>query len=209
MLGKSGGDGADENMRRAESCLQRALTLNPQLASATRAYAQLESDLGRSKDALVRLLVGARAHDRDPELWAGLVHACRYCGLLSASVAAHERARQLDPEIATSVRHTYWLMGDMTRALQAGGRFYFEAMVLAAIGRTDEALQCLREAERTKRPEFMRHFIGSLRLLLEHQEAESKISTEFCIQHFTDPEPLYYMARHLVQLGEPDARSAC
>ena len=28
-------------------------------------------------------------------------------------------------------------------------------------------------------------------------------STEFCIQHFTDPEPLYYMARHLVQLGEP------
>ena len=96
VLGKSGGDGADENMRRAESCLQRALALNPQLASATRAYAQLESDLGRSKDALVRLLVGARAHDRDPELWAGLVHACRYCGLLSASAAAHERARRLD-----------------------------------------------------------------------------------------------------------------
>jgi TolB-like protein len=204
VLGKSGGDGADENMRRAESCLQRALALNPQLASATRAYAQLESDLGRSKDALVRLLVGARAHDRDPELWAGLVHACRYCGLLSASAAAHERARRLDPEIATSVRHTYWLMGDITRALQDGGRFYFEAMVMAATGRTDEALQRLREAERTKRPELMRHFIGSLRLLLEHQHTESKTSTEFCIEHFTDPEPIYYMARHLVQLREPD-----
>ena len=50
----------------------------------------------------------------------------------------------------------------------------------------------------------MRHFIGSLRLLLEHQHTESKTSTEFCIQHFTDPEPIYYMARHLVQLGEPD-----
>ena len=32
-------------------------------------------------------------------------------------------------KIATSVRHTYWLMGDTTRALEAGGRFYFEAMV--------------------------------------------------------------------------------
>jgi len=204
VLAKSGGDGADENLRRAETCLQRALALNPQLASATRAYAQLESDLGRSKDALVRLLVGARAHDRDPELWAGLVHACRYCGLLSASAAAHERARRLDPEIATSVRHTYWLMGDVTRAVQSGGRFYFEAMVMAATGRTDEALQCLRDAERTQRPELMRHFIGSLRLLLEQRHTESKTSTEFCIRHFTDPEPIYYMARHLVQLGEPD-----
>ena len=75
---------------------------------------------------------------------------------------------------------------------------------MAATGRTDEALQCLREAERTKRPELMRHFIGSLRLLLEHQHTESKTSTEFCIRHFTDPEPICYMARHLVQLGEPD-----
>jgi TolB-like protein len=203
VLGKAGGEGADENLRRAESCLQRALTLNPQLTSATRAYAQLESDLGRSTDALVRLLGGGHANDRDPELWAGLVHACRYCGLLPASVAAHERARQLDPQIATSVRHTYWLMGDTTRALQAGGRFYFEAMVLATIDRTEDALQCLRDAERTPRPELLRHFVASLRLLLEHQYAECRVSTEFCIQHFTDPEPLYYMARHLVQLGEP------
>ncbi len=121
-------------------------------------------------------------------------------------LAAHERARQLDPQIATSVRHTYWLMGDTTRALDAGGRFYFEAMVLATVGRTDEALQCLRDAERTPRPELLRHFVASLRLLLEHQYAECRVSTEFCIQHFTDPEPLYYMARHLVQLGRDDSR---
>src|SRR6185503_10223666 len=70
VLGKSGGDGADENLRRAESCLQRALTLNPQLASVTRAYAQLESDMGRSKDGLMRLLTAAPANDREPEFWA-------------------------------------------------------------------------------------------------------------------------------------------
>ena len=141
VLGKSGGEDADENLRRAESCLQRALTLNPQLVSVTRAYAQLESDMGRSTDELMRLLTVAPANDRDPEFWAGLVHACRDCGLLSASLAAHERAVSLDPTIATSVRHTYWLMGDATRALKAcQGRFYFEAMVLASIGRTDEAM---------------------------------------------------------------------
>jgi hypothetical protein len=38
----------------------------------TRAYAQLESDTGRPKDGLVRLLAAARINDRDPELWAGL-----------------------------------------------------------------------------------------------------------------------------------------
>ena len=85
VLAKWDGNEGDENMRRAESCLQRALTLNPQLASVARAYAQLESDMGRSKDALIRLLAAARTNDRDPDLWTGLVYACRYCGLLSAS----------------------------------------------------------------------------------------------------------------------------
>src|SRR4030095_9146315 len=97
VLGKAGGEGAEDYLKRAESCLQRALTLNPQLASVTRAYAQLESDIGRSKDGLVRLLTAARTNDRDPELWAGLVHACRYCGLLQASIAAPDRARRLRP----------------------------------------------------------------------------------------------------------------
>jgi tetratricopeptide (TPR) repeat protein len=117
VLGKAGGEGAEDYLKRAESCLQRALTLNPQLASVTRAYAQLESDIGRSKDGLVRLLTAAPPTIREPELWAGLVHACRYCGCCSASLAAHERAVRLDPTIATSVRHTYWLLGDATRAL--------------------------------------------------------------------------------------------
>ena len=204
VLGKSGGDEADENLRRAESCLQRALTLNPQLASVTRAYAQLESDMGRSKDGLMRLLTVAPANDREPEFWAGLVHACRYCGLLSASLAAHERAVRLDPTIATSVRHTHWLLGDATRALEgvAGGRFYFEAMVLSSIGRTDEAIEYLREMERVKRPELMQNFIGSLRLLLEGKRAESIEAAEYCIRNFPDPEAVFYMARQLARLGE-------
>jgi TolB-like protein len=204
VLGKAGGEGAEEHLKRAESCLQRALTLNPHLASVTRAYAQLESDMGRSKDGLVRLLIAARTNDRDPELWAGLVHACRYCGLLPASIMAHERARQLDPTVATSVRHTYWLLGDANSALQAAGRvyFYFEAMVLAATGKTDDALVTIREMERTRRPELMENFIGSLRCLLEGKRAESLAASEYCVQHFPDPEAVFYMARQIARLGE-------
>jgi TolB-like protein len=205
VLGKAGGEGAEDYLKRAESCLQRALTLNPHLASVTRAYAQLESDMGRSRDGLVRLLTAARTNDGDPELWAGLVHACRYCGLLTASIAAHERARRLDPTITTSVRHTYWLLGDADRALHAAGRFYFyfEAMVLASIGRTDDALVHLQEMERTKRPELMQNFVASLRCLLEGKRAESLAASEYCVQHFPDPEAVFYMARQIARLGEP------
>jgi tetratricopeptide (TPR) repeat protein len=202
VLGKSRGDDADEQSKRAESCLQRALSLNPQLASVTRAYAQLESDTGRSKDALVRLVSAVKTNDRDPELWAGMVHACRYCGLLDESVAAHARAIQLDPAIATSVRHTYWLLGDVERALKASGLFYFEAMVLASLDKTEQALAHLREMERIKRPELMQNFVASLRLLLEGRRAESLAAAEYCIRNFPDPEAVYYMARQLVKLGE-------
>jgi len=202
VLGKSRVDHADEQLKRAESCLQRALSLNPQLASVTRAYAQLESDTGRSKDALVRLLTAARINDRDPELWAGLVHACRYCGLLDASVAAHIRPTPLDPAIATSVRHTYWLLGEHEHALTGSGKFYFEAMVLASIGQSEKAIAHLREMERMKRPELMQNFVASLRLLLEGRRDESLAAAEYCIENFPDPEAVYYMARQLVKLDE-------
>jgi TolB-like protein len=203
VLGKGGGEAAADHMQRAESCLQRALMLNPQLASATREYAQLESDFGRSKDALARLVTAVRVNDRDPQLWAGLVHACRYCGLLSASINAHERARQLDPAIATSVRHTYFLLGDTERALTGTGRFYFEAMVLASMGNAEEALDSLRAMERVTRTELLQNLVGSLRLLLEGKREDSLAASEFCIRHFPDPEAVFYMARQLAQLGEP------
>ena len=130
MIGKAGED-VERNLAQAESCLKRALDLNPELSIAHNLYAQLETDLGRSKDALVRLTARAISNSSDPEVFAGLVQACRYCGLLEASVAVHDRARQLDTQINTSVRHTHWLLGDGARALEGGGRFFLCSRVLA------------------------------------------------------------------------------
>ncbi len=96
-----------ENFGRAEVAFRRALELNPDLSLAHKLYAQLEVDLGRAQDAMVRLL--GRARSADPEQFAGLVSACRYCGLLQESIAADHQARRLEPRVRTSVVHTWFL----------------------------------------------------------------------------------------------------
>jgi FlgO protein len=109
---------SQELYRQAESAFKRALELNPQLPLAHNLYTYLEVELGGAREAMLRLLERAQGRAGDPELFAGLVQACRYCGLLEDSVAAHNEARRLDPEIRTSVAHSYLMLGDFTRAIE-------------------------------------------------------------------------------------------
>src|SRR5262245_31454855 len=74
-------DGAPDSPARAEEAFRRALSLNPRLTVAHKYYANLEADQGHADQAVVRLLGEASRHGNDPELFAGLVHALRYCGL--------------------------------------------------------------------------------------------------------------------------------
>ncbi|MGE0121839.1 MAG: protein kinase [Vicinamibacterales bacterium] len=144
IIGKYHGDAG--SAAAAERSFQRAQALNPDLPLLHKHYAQLECDAGRALDALRRLL-GRAAVTVDPDLFAGLVNACRYLGLLDASVAAHEEARRLDPTIQTSVMNTYSLQLDWERivreatANEAGGIDHdISAMALYRLGRKDEAL---------------------------------------------------------------------
>ncbi len=88
---------------------------------------------------MVRLI--ERAHIADPELLAGLVSACRYCGLLDASVAAHTRALDLEPKIGTSVGHTWFLQADHARVatVKIADYPYIVAISLAEL---DAAKRC-------------------------------------------------------------------
>ena len=126
--------------RDAERSFERAQALNPDLPVLHKYYAQLECDAGRAVDAMRRLLRRATAAV-DPEYFAGLVHACRYAGLLDASVAAHEEARRLDPTVPTSVTNTYQMLGDYEQVLRiAETGDDGKVMALYRLGRRDEAL---------------------------------------------------------------------
>jgi TolB-like protein len=109
-IGKFGG-GEATHLTLAEEAFRKAFALNPDLALAHNFYTSLETDSGRSLDAMKRLVKRAYTHRNDPHLLTGLVQACRYCGLLEASLAANGRAKQLDPNVLTSVAYTYLRLG--------------------------------------------------------------------------------------------------
>jgi serine/threonine protein kinase/tetratricopeptide (TPR) repeat protein len=119
---------------RAEDAYRRALDLNPRLTVAHKLYANLEADIGRGERAVVRLVAEATRHGNDPELFAGLVHACRYCGLNDESLTAHAEARRLDPTTSTSVEQTILMTGDIDRLL---------AMAPAGVAGTDEVVRVI------------------------------------------------------------------
>ena len=137
---------------RAQEAFDRALALNPRLPIAHKFYAGLEADIGHSTRALVRLLQQATQHGNDPELFAGLVHACRYCGLFDQSLAAHGEARRLDPNVPTSFEQTVMMTGDIDRLLaiepaplSGGADRAIRVIGLGLAGRRDEARKVLNE----------------------------------------------------------------
>ncbi|MBZ5595756.1 MAG: protein kinase [Acidobacteriia bacterium] len=201
VIGKYG-ESPEENLRQAEAAFQRALGLNPELALAHNLYTQLEAERGRAVEAMKRLLERARANQNDPELFAGLVHACRYCGLVEACVAAHHQARRLDPNIVTTVGNAHLLMGDYQAALETDASDYMRVLALTFMGREREAIRCVEESNAKDLPAISRLLMTTIRTDLEGRREESIEAANLIIAQFTDPEGLYYMARHLSHLGE-------
>ena len=98
-----------------------------------------------------RLLEEANRHGNDPELFAGLVHACRYAGLFEQSIAAHQEARRLDPNIPTSYEQTVLMTCDLEHLLSVerastnpNGDEVIRVIGLGLAGRREEAREALR-----------------------------------------------------------------
>jgi tetratricopeptide (TPR) repeat protein len=202
MVGKF--SGAEEKLGEGRSAIERALELNPDLPLAHNLYTNTQVDQGQAMDALRRLLKRLRSSKTDPELFAGLTHASRYCGLLQASLEADRQARRLDPSIQTTVAHTLFAMGNYQGALDAGTRDfgYFTALRLAMLGRVEDAIAVLKEKEPFVPQQRGQVFMSSLRTLLEgDREASLQACEDVMARAFKDPEGEYYLARQFAYLS--------
>ena len=103
LIGMYSGDVTGDPYALAEEAFQRALAINPDLSIAHNLYTVVELETGRARQAMLRLLDRTRRRSSDPELFAGLVQACRYAGLQRPAIVAHEHAVRLEPQIKTGV----------------------------------------------------------------------------------------------------------
>jgi serine/threonine protein kinase/tetratricopeptide (TPR) repeat protein len=194
----------------AEEALRRALALNPRLSIAHKHYANLEADMGQPIGALLRLLGEATRHGNDPELFAGLVHACRYCGLFEQSIAADAEARRLDPNVPSSVEGTLVMIGAVDRLLAlpsrllAGGDDGLKVIGLGFAGRTAEAkvrLDGMREIAHIK---LFQDWIEFMALWLERKPAEMRTRLQEIVglKIQDDPEAIFQLAWMFCDVGE-------
>ena len=130
----------------------------------------------------MRLLGEAGRHGNDPELFAGLVHACRYCGLFDQSIAAHAEARRLDPNVPTSFEQTLLMTGEIDRLLTveaprvvAGADDGIRAIGLGLAGRRDEARQKLIAMRQPSRIPIFRAWIEYLLAWLDRRTADMSV----------------------------------
>ena len=198
---------AQANLAKGEQALRRALDLNPDLSLAHNLYAHAEVDAGRAREAIVRLLQRLRRAASEPELFAGLVHACRYCGLLDASVAADERARSLDPAVRTSVAQTFILKGDWERAMAADRSDppFTTTHALMELGRGAEAVALLRKhVTRGSQPQ-LDHLLEAMLASLESRHEDVIRETHALLDSgFGDHEVFYHWSAALAQAGDVD-----
>jgi serine/threonine protein kinase len=192
--------GSLEGLRAADEAFQTALRLNPNLTLAHNLYTHLQVDQGRALAAMKRLLDRAKHRRSDGELFAGLGHVFRYCGLLQAALVAHKEARRLDPLISTSVMNTYIMLGDYQKALDTSTSDYGygRALALTGLGRLEEAVALLKQREAEKPWRLGWLYLTSLRAQLEGKREESlEANAEIRKSTFRDPEGIFYYARQL------------
>ncbi|HKA37027.1 MAG TPA: protein kinase [Thermoanaerobaculia bacterium] len=196
-----------ENLARGEEALRKALEIDPDLAIAHKFLAYQEAEQGRAPAALARLLGVARRNRNDPETFAGMVHACRYCGLLGASEAAHREVRRLDPHMPTSVTFTRWATGDLDAVLREGDTwadFDMHVIALAMQGKVQEARDFLAKMRAHRLSPILDILALGFEGLL-NRKPEEMVMLDVALVPHRDPEALFMIASCQAYVGDPRA----
>ncbi|HJR60638.1 MAG TPA: protein kinase [Vicinamibacterales bacterium] len=202
-------DGSAANYGLAEEAFGRALELNPDLSIAHNLYTAVEVESGRARQAMLRLVERARSQSGDPELFAGLVQACRYAGLDRPAIAAYEHARRLDPQIRTAVSHAYFMAGEYERVSETDQEDppMLTALALDLMGRRDEAAAHLRGLRAPGLPTLVRLLLDGMGAVLEGNRSAALSAADriLSVWRLRDPCATYYLARTLASLEHPRA----
>jgi serine/threonine protein kinase/tetratricopeptide (TPR) repeat protein len=209
VIGMYSGEGSGDPYALAEEAFQRALELNPDLSIAHNLFTAVELETGRVQAAMQRLLQRARQRSSDPELFAGLVQACRYGGLQRPAITAHEHARRLDPQIRTAVCHAYLMAGEYDKAiaLDQDDPPLVTALALDMMGDRDGAIQHARQQVVPGLPSIFRLFYEMTIARLEERHAQARTAADAVLRKWRlrDPCGNYYLARTLASMQHPDA----
>jgi non-specific serine/threonine protein kinase len=209
VLAMYSGAGAEDNYAAAEEGFRKALELNPDLSIAHNLFTVVEVEAGRARAAMLRLLDRARAQSSDPELFAGLVQACRYLGLEHQAIAAHEHARRFDPQIRTAVNHAFLTAGEYQRAIDADQDDppIVTAMALDLLGRSDQAAAHLERCMSPSMPGLFRLFFESLIAIFRKDTSAGQTAADQIARSWSlrDPCATYYLSRTLAAMNHPMA----
>ena len=204
--------GSPDSEINAENALRRALAIDPDLSLTHKFYAALEADMGVAEGAVVRLVREATRRGNDPELFAGLVHALRYCGLYEESLTAHDEARRLDPNVSTSLEGTLLMAGDLPRLLavehtdSGGGDQGIRIMGLGLAGRLDEARELLKSLRDSLKLPALQAWAEYLLAWLDRRPQDlPKHADEFSsLKIYDDPEAIFLQGWLACDAGAPD-----
>jgi serine/threonine protein kinase len=190
----------------AEEAFAKALEISPDLPVAHNFYTYFEmEELRDAPRAMSRLLGRVRARSADPDLYAGLVAACRFGGLYHASAAADQRARRLDPNITTSIAYTAWFLRDYQLVADSEDAFdYLPWFGRWRLGKKREAIDYLRMfAQRVEGGE-RDMVIAGVAMMEGNREECVAASLRYAQVPLSDPENSYFWGWQLAGVGERD-----
>jgi serine/threonine protein kinase len=198
----------ENNNKRAEDAFRRALALSPDLPVAHRYYTHWESEHGRADAAVARLLQHAKTNRNDAHLFAALVHALRYSGLLGASWAAHQEALRLDPTVATSAEYTLLLLGDAERlrSLETTSNFQGAHTYLSMyMGRVEDVQALVKDINLDHLPPGYRGMLEAVHTLHTDPARTIALMDEaMSIGANKDPEAIFLLGITCVLLGQQE-----